>query len=111
MRRVLRLLPFAWLVVAPGCGAEETGAGGALAKRGRSVYQANCIACHNVDPSQDGAVGPAIAGSPLALLQAKVLRNEYPPGYTPKRDTGNMVPLPHLEKELPALAAFLAEGS
>ena len=60
------------------------------------------------DPTQDGAVGPAIAGSSLELLQAKVLRNEYPPGYEPKRTTSNMVPLPHVEKDLPSLAAFLA---
>jgi hypothetical protein len=41
------------------------------------------------------------------LLSAKVLRNEYPAGYTPKRDTRAMAPLPHLERELPALAAYL----
>ena len=101
------------VLVALACGGEsESGsspddAAAALSARGQSVYQANCIACHNIDPSKDGAVGPAIAGSSLELLQAKVLRNEYPPGYTPKRTTGSMIPLPHLEKDLPALAAYL----
>ena len=37
-----------------------------------------------------------------------MLRNEYPPGYAPKRDTKAMIPLVHLEPELPALAAYLA---
>jgi len=78
-----------------------------LVRRGRSVYNQICIACHASEPSLAGNVGPPIAGSPLTLLQAKVLRNAYPPGYTPKRDTLNMVPLPHVEKDLPALAAFL----
>ena len=80
------------------------------AERGKQVYQSVCIACHAYDPTQDGAAGPALAGSSLELLEAKVLRNEYPPGYTPKRATGNMVPLPHLEKDLPSLAAYLASG-
>ena len=79
-----------------------------LVKRGRSVYNQICIACHASDPSQAGNLGPPIAGSPLALLETKVLRNEYPPGYTPKRDTVTMIPLPHVEKDLPALAAYLA---
>lgn len=78
------------------------------AQRGKQVYGNVCIACHAYDPTQDGAVGPAIAGSSLELLEAKVLRNEYPPGYTPKRTTSNMVPLPHVEKDLPSLAAYLA---
>jgi mono/diheme cytochrome c family protein len=82
-----------------------------LVSRGRSVYNQICIACHAVDPSQEGNIGPAIAGSPLALLEAKVLRNEYPPGYTPKRETLNMVPLPHMTKDLPALAAYLASAA
>lgn len=82
-----------------------------LLQRGEKIYLANCIACHAKDPSEAGPVGPPVADSSLALLEAKVLRNEYPPGYTPKRDSKAMVPLVHLEPELPALAAFLASGS
>jgi len=80
----------------------------ALADRGRAVYTANCIACHNPDPSLEGGIGPAIAGSTLELIEARVMRNEYPEGYEPKRETKAMIPLPFLEKDLPALAAFLA---
>ena len=38
------------------------------------------------------------------------MRAEYPPGYTPKRDTRVMVAMPFLEKQIPALAAYL-EGT
>jgi len=119
IRRVLLGFLLAAVIGIPACGSEDSrdapsadGSASApmdLAKRGRAVYQSNCTACHNNDPSLDGAIGPALAGSSLELLRAKVLRNEYPPGYQPKRSTGNMIPLPHLEPELPALAAYLAE--
>jgi mono/diheme cytochrome c family protein len=74
---------------------------------GRVAYNANCIACHSTDPTRDGALGPAVAGSSLELLRARVLRAEYPPGYEPKRKTRVMVALPHLERQLPDLAAYL----
>jgi mono/diheme cytochrome c family protein len=91
-------------------GCSEGGGEDALVARGRSVYLNNCTACHARDPHQVGPVGPAIAGSPLELLQAKVIRGEYPPGYVPQRDSHAMVPLPHLAPDLPAVAAFLAQG-
>ncbi len=78
-----------------------------LVARGRSVYMSNCIACHNPDPTKDGAIGPANAGSSEALLEAKVIHNTYPPGYKPKRDSNAMIALPHLAKEIPALHAYL----
>ena len=92
------------------CGGGEDDPGAALAKRGGVVYDTNCTACHARDPGQKGPVGPAIADSSLELLEYKVLRNEYPPGYTPKRDTKAMIPLVHLEKDLPAIHAFLERG-
>lgn len=78
-----------------------------LVAAGRSTYNANCIACHAMDPRTDGALGPAVAGSPLELIEARVMRAEYPAGYTPKRATRVMVPLPHLQPKLPELAAYL----
>lgn len=74
---------------------------------GRGAYNANCIACHSVDPTTDGALGPAVAGSSLSLIEARVLRAEYPEGYKPKRDTRVMVALPHLKPRLAELAAYL----
>jgi mono/diheme cytochrome c family protein len=75
--------------------------------RGERVYQANCTVCHALDPAQDGTVGPALAGASQELIAARLLGAGYPPGYTPKRDTQLMPPLPFLAAEAPALAAYL----
>jgi mono/diheme cytochrome c family protein len=80
-----------------------------LANQGRRVYQNVCITCHNGDPTLDGALGPAIAGSSRELLEAKVLRGEYPPGYTPKRAGSVVMPrFEFLSDQIHALAAYLA---
>ena len=76
-------------------------------ERGKSVYNLNCTACHNADPSKDGSTGPAIANSPKELLEARILKASYPPDYKPKRDTKQMPALPHLENEIPAITSFL----
>lgn len=79
-----------------------------LVRTGKSVYASNCIACHNPDPTKDGPLGPAVKGSSRELIEARVLRAEYPPGYTPKRKSKVMVALPQLNaNDLDALAAFL----
>lgn len=81
-----------------------------LAREGRSVYLNVCIACHNGDPNEDGALGPAIAGASEELLHARVVRGEYPPGYAPRRpDSAVMPAFPYLEEDIPALAAYLDE--
>ena len=80
----------------------------ALIARGKHYYDNVCIACHNGDPSVEGTLGPALAGASLEVIQAKVMRGEYPKGYTPKRDTGTMPRFQYLEPELGAIAAYLA---
>ncbi len=75
--------------------------------QGRQAYLSSCIACHNADPTQDGALGPPVAGASLELLEARLLRGEYPAGYTPKRDTAVMVAMPFLGKQIPSIAAYL----
>jgi len=77
------------------------------AERGRQVYLAQCTACHNTDPGQPGAVGPAVKGSSRSLLEAKVLNGTYPPGYAPKRPTKVMMPLPAVAPDIAALADYL----
>jgi hypothetical protein len=77
-------------------------------ERGKSVYISNCASCHNVNPKIDGAVGPAVFSSSRELLEARIMRAEYPAGYTAKRSTKTMVALPHLEKEVPHLVEFLS---
>jgi mono/diheme cytochrome c family protein len=79
----------------------------ALIARGKSVYQTNCIACHNSNPKLMGALGPEIANSSLELLEDRVLRVEYPKDYKPKRTTHVMQPLPQLKEDIPALSAYL----
>ena len=80
-----------------------------LAQQGQRVYQNVCIACHNGDPTQDGSAGPAIAGSSRELIEARVLRAAYPPGYTPKRQSNAMPRFEYLSDQIDALAAYLAE--
>ncbi len=77
------------------------------AQRGAVVYRTNCASCHNPDPNLPGAIGPAIAGAPRALIAARVMRAAYPPGYHPQRQTHLMRPLPWLEPHLDDLAAYL----
>lgn len=80
-----------------------------LIEQGRKTYIAHCISCHNINPRQDGALGPALAGSSLELLNVKVLTGEYPPGYKPRRETKAMAPLPMLKDKIEALHAFLQQ--
>jgi len=74
---------------------------------GRRAWVANCTACHNPDPTKEGTLGPAVTGSSLALVEARVMRAEYPPGYTPKRPSQLMPAQPFLKTEVPNLAAYL----
>ena len=80
---------------------------GPNAERGRQLYLAQCIACHNSDPAMAGPLGPPVKGSPRDVLESKVLKGTYPPGYTPKRSTTLMPAQPALEGEIGNLAAFL----
>lgn len=93
------------------CGGDSGGSASAGKsadwRRGRSVYVANCVACHNSDPSKDGPIGPALKGSPPELVKSRVLRTDYPPGYTPKRSTKVMPTFPFLESEIKYLAEYL----
>ena len=75
--------------------------------RGRQVYLAQCTQCHAIDPTQSGAVGPPVKGSSKELLEARILKASYPPGYKPKRATHVMPAQPAVEPDIPALAAYL----
>jgi len=81
--------------------------GGDPVEAGRRAFAANCVVCHNPDPTKEGTVGPAIAGSAPELVRARVLRAEYPPGYKPKRDTHLMPAQPFLAPDVENLAAYL----
>ena len=81
------------------------------AERGRQVYLSNCTICHNPDPTQPGSQGPAMAGSPRELVEARVVRAAYPPGYTPQRTTHVMPAQPMLASKVDDLTAFLAAAA
>ena len=102
MKRVLPLL--AALALLAGCGKS---APRTEAQQGQTIYSLHCTACHNPNPKQDGSLGPALAGSSLDMLLARVMRGEYPPGYAPKRSTHIMQPLPLTEEEVKSLHAYL----
>ena len=89
----------------PAAPVATTGTGDAT--RGRQVWLAQCVACHNSDPARDGPLGPAVKGSSRELLEARVLRAEYPPGHTPKRDSRVMPARPDLKDSITDLAAYL----
>lgn len=96
-------------LAAAGCGESQRPQLSDAAQRGKAVYDGVCIACHNPNPALDGSLGPANAGASRELLEARVLRGEYPPGYTPKRDSKAMPPMPHLADKIDDLTAYLAE--
>jgi mono/diheme cytochrome c family protein len=104
VRRPARASGLVLAIVLAGCGGPS---GDPLADRGKQVYLSQCISCHAVDPGQSGAVGPAVRGASRELLDAKVLRGAYPPGYRPKRPTQVMQPQPQLASDIPALAEYL----
>ena len=98
------------LLLMSGCSkdSEQSAAGKSPEwERGRAVFVANCVACHNADPAKDGPIGPAIKGSSPELIESRVLRTEYPPNYKPKRTTKVMPQFPFLKGEVPYLAAYL----
>jgi mono/diheme cytochrome c family protein len=76
--------------------------------KGRQLFVTNCGICHATDPTLPGTIGPEVAGASRELVVRRVLHGDYPPGYTPKRQTGNMVAMPHLAPVIDDIAAYLA---
>ena len=76
-------------------------------EKGKVVYYANCIACHNSNPKKPGSIGPQIYRSSKELLSNKINFGIYPKNYKPKRSTKMMPLQPHSDKEIANLHAFL----
>ena len=104
MRSVLRSALFLLTLALSGCGDDG---GDSPAARGRQVYLSQCTTCHGPDPAKPGPVGPAVKGASKDLLEAKIVKGTYPPGYAPKRPTQVMPAQPQLAPDIPALAEFL----
>ena len=85
----------------------ETPTLGSDPEKGKVVYYANCISCHNYNPKKPGSIGPQIYGSSKELLSNKINFGIYPKNYKPKRSTKMMPLQPHSDKEIANLYAFL----
>ena len=97
----------ATLLALASCSGGDAGEPDTAVTRGERTYKHVCLACHAANPSEDGSLGPAIAGSSRELIEARVVRGTYPEGYTPKRNTHMMPKLPHLADAVDDLAAYL----
>ena len=76
-------------------------------EKGRMVYFANCVSCHNNNPKKPGSIGPVVYGVPIDVLPQKILSGEYPENYRPKRTSKIMPLMPHLNSEISNLYAFI----
>ena len=76
-------------------------------EKGRMVYFANCVSCHNNNPKKPGSIGPEIYGVSIDILTQKIVSGKYPKNYRPKRTTKMMPSMPHLNKEISNLHAFI----
>ncbi|MBW2398951.1 MAG: cytochrome c [Deltaproteobacteria bacterium] len=95
------------LLALAGCSGGDGGEPDTAVTRGERTYKNVCLACHAADPSLDGSLGPAIAGSSRELIEARVLHASYPEGYAPKRNSQAMPKFPHLEEAVGDLTAYL----
>ena len=76
-------------------------------EKGRRVYFANCVSCHNNNPKKPGSIGPEVYGVSIDVLTQKIVSGKYPGNYRPKRPSKIMPSMPHLNKEISNLHAFI----
>ena len=76
-------------------------------EKGRMVYFANCVSCHNNNPKKIGSIGPEVYGVSIGVLTQKIVSGKYPENYRPKRTSKIMPSMPHLNKDISNLHAFI----
>ena len=76
-------------------------------EKGRMVYFANCVSCHNNNPKKLGSIGPEVYGVSIDVLTQKIVSGKYPENYKPKRTSKIMPSMPYLSKEISNLYAFI----
>lgn len=79
--------------------------------KGKRLYLSNCIQCHNKDPNLKGSIGPEMVDAPLSVMTSKIMTGAYPavlpPEFIPKRKSKAMKKITKLEKDIPAIFAFV----
>ena len=76
-------------------------------EKGRMIYFANCVSCHNNNPKKPGSIGPEVYGASIDVLAQKIVFGKSPDNYSPKRTSKIMPLMPHLKKEISNLHAFI----
>ena len=76
-------------------------------EKGRMVYFANCVSCHNNNPKKPGSIGPEVYGVSINVLTQKIVSGKYPVNYIPKRKSKIMPLMPYLNKKISNLHAFI----
>ena len=83
----------------------------AFLDKGKRLYMANCIQCHNRDPNLKGSLGPELIDAPLEVMTSKVMTGLYPAvlpaGFVPKRKSKAMKKIPKLQNDIPAIHAWV----
>ncbi len=94
------------LVISSGTFANST-----LIEKGRRVYVANCLRCHNIDPNETGSMGPQIVDAPYEVMYSKIMTGKYPDplpvGFVPKRTSRVMKPMQGLKVDIPAIFEYV----
>lgn len=78
-----------------------------LEVKGKNIFIENCLNCHNPNIARPETIGPNIAGSSIEVVTARVLRAQYPEHYLFKRKSHLMPAFPQLEKDIPAIHAYV----
>ena len=76
-------------------------------EKGKMVYFANCVSCHNNNPKKPGSIGPEVYEVSIDVLTKKIVFGKYPENYIPKRTSKIMPSMPHLNKDISNLHAFI----
>lgn len=80
-------------------------------EKGKRLFMANCLQCHNRDPNVRGSIGPEVVDAPLEVMTSKIMTGKYPDklpdGFVPKRKTRAMRPIPKLKNDIPDIWAYV----